>query len=244
MRDGIRDMPTNVNRGRGVLTEMPQTDEDLAFGREELEKGLGYREYFEELKEEEAMQLVARGFMVSPAFVRWEGLDEQGKRKGRFVQAFHIQSQQWKRQGTRMETKEAFASLLRRNDNLLSFDIKAGYRHFFLHPDMRNYFIFRYDGRYFRCIALPFGWGRSAYWFVNLLKPFVLYMRETMGMRVLPYIDDFLLAPVVGRASTCQDFLRASLDLEHILNEIGLERHTGKGVWGGGATRVKHLGVV
>lgn len=44
---------------------------------------------------------------------------------------------------------------------LLSWDFKSGYRHFYLHHDMRDYFIFRYAVKFYRCIALPFGWGRS-----------------------------------------------------------------------------------
>ena len=182
--------------------------------------------------------------MVSPAFVHWEGRDSKEGKKGRFVQAFHVQSRQWEKRGTRMETKESFASLLREGDRLLSFDVKAGYRHFFLHPDMRNYFLFRYDGRFFRCKALPFGWGRSAFWFVNLLKPFVIYIREHIGARVLPYIDDFLMAPSIGRASTAQDCRRVSKAVDSLMEQLGLERHNEKGVWDGGATRVAHLGVM
>lgn len=64
------------------------------------------------------------------------------------------------------------------DDNFISFDIKAGYRHFYLHPSIRDYFLFHYDGRYFRCIALPFGWSRSALWLILLLKPFVHRVRE------------------------------------------------------------------
>jgi hypothetical protein len=40
---------------------------------------------------------------------------------------------------------------------MVSFDIQAGYRHFRLAPQMRDWFLFRYDGRFYRCIALPFG---------------------------------------------------------------------------------------
>ena len=61
-----------------------------------------------------------------------------------------------------METFPSFALELKRGDIVMPWDVKGGYRHMFLHPDMRDYFIFRYNGRYFRCIAPPFGWCRSA----------------------------------------------------------------------------------
>lgn len=139
-----------------------------------------------------------------------------------------------------MGMKEGFCISLRKGDRMLSFDVRVGYRHFCLHKDMRNYFIFKYDGRYFRFKALPFGWGRSAYWFFNVLKPFVQYRKEHVGARVLPYIDDFLLLPSVGRVSTEGDSVKASREIR----ELGLEMHEEKGVWGEGTTLVHHLGVI
>jgi hypothetical protein len=35
---------------------------------------------------------------------------------------------------------------------MVSFDIKAGYRHFRLAPKMRNWFLFRYEDKYYRCV--------------------------------------------------------------------------------------------
>lgn len=170
--------------------------------------------------------------MVSSAFVHWEGFNEDGTHKGRFVQNFHIQSKQWSPTPTRMDTKKGFASLLRKDDHLISFDIKSGYRHFSLHPDVRNYFLFHFNGQFFRCKALPFGWSRSAFWFTNLIKPLVAHLRERFGMRVLPYIDDFLLAPTLGRVSTREDCKRASVEIDVLLRLLGIARHPSKGVWG------------
>lgn len=105
-----------------------------------------------------------------------------------------------------METKESFDSLIREGDMLLSFDIWAGFRHFSLYKDMRNYFLFRYDGRYLRCKALRFGWGRSAFWFANLMKPYVKYLRTVIGVRLLAISMNFswrhkLERKVLGRTA-------------------------------------------
>lgn len=66
-------------------------------------------------------------------------------------------------------------------DVLKSLDVKGGYRQFYHRPEMTYYFDFRYDGRYYRCIALPFGWLESGYWFMKLLRPMLRHIREQMG---------------------------------------------------------------
>ena len=58
-----------------------------------------------------------------------------------------------------METLQSFATQLQGGDTLMSWDVKSGYRHFYLHPCMRIFFLFSYDGRCYCCITLPFGWG-------------------------------------------------------------------------------------
>ena len=60
-----------------------------------------------------------------------------------------------------MESILEFAMNIQEGDHMLSMDIESGYRHFRLHPAMRDWFIFRYEDRYYQCVALPFGWGRS-----------------------------------------------------------------------------------
>ena len=116
-----------------------------------------------------------------------------------------------------METLPSFALELKRGDMLIFWDVKGGYRHMCLHPDMRDYFSFGYNGRYFRCIALPFGWCRSAMWFTKLMRVVVRHIREVIGYRVLPYIDDFLLAPSpISRHSTAADCATARQQLHEL----------------------------
>lgn len=63
------------------------------------------------------------------------------------------------------------------------------------------------------------------------------------GARVLSYIDDFLIAPSVGRVSTTEDDMM-SRKVGVMLEELGLARHKEKGVWGEGTTRIENLVVV
>lgn len=122
------------------------------------------------------MDKVKEGEMVSSAFTVWQGDGEA--RKGRLVVNFCRQSKHWPRGSVKMEKMTAFALELQRGAVLMSWDVQSGYRHFYLHPEMRDLFLFRYDGRYYRCLALPFGGGRSVLWFAKLLRPLVAHLRE------------------------------------------------------------------
>lgn len=64
------------------------------FGRRELERGLANAEYYEEVGKDDIEQLLREGHMLSSAYVHLEGETSEGGRKGRFVQDFHLQSQQ------------------------------------------------------------------------------------------------------------------------------------------------------
>jgi hypothetical protein len=45
-----------------------------------------------------------------------------------------------------METMPSFGLSLCKNDYVMTWDIKAGCRHFYLHTLMRDFFVFSYDG--------------------------------------------------------------------------------------------------
>ena len=111
------------------LSEIPQTEEDKIFAREDLVCRNGI---YEEISHREVQEKKVEGKMISSAFVVWQGEGEE--RKGRFVIKFHKQSQHSSRGSVRMESLPSFAVELQQNDTLLSLDIKSGYRHFYLHP--------------------------------------------------------------------------------------------------------------
>lgn len=73
----------------GKLRETPQTVIDLEFGRKALEDGLRSDSLlWEEITASEAGRKMGQGHMVSSALVLWEGVDEEGIPKGRFVHNF------------------------------------------------------------------------------------------------------------------------------------------------------------
>jgi hypothetical protein len=241
IRFGILDPPSIPFTSGVVLPAIPQTEEDLGFGRDDLRAGCASGIY-EEVVAEEVREVVRTGRMVSSAFVVWK--EEGVERKRRFVINFSRQSQHWPKGSVKMETFPSFALNLLTNDYLMSWDVKSGYRYFYLHPRMRDYFLFHYGGRFYRCIALPFGWGRSVLWFTKLMRPMVKYIRSEWGYRLIPWIDDFLCARTDGRRPAIgRDCRRARQRLDTLLRELGLTRHPEKGCWEG-AQVVEHLGVL
>ena len=242
IRFGIFDPPTVPFTEGTVAPEIPQTQEDLEFAAEDLSSGC-QEGIYEEVSAHEVRRLLREGLMVSNAFVVWEERDGPSSRKGRFVVNLSEQSKHWPKGSIRMETMTSFSLQVREGDHMVSFDIRSGYRHFRLAPKMRNYFLFRYQGKYYRCVALPFGWGRSPLWFTELLRPFVAHLRGA-GLRVLAYLDDFLVIPSPGETrATLRDCQRATKWIDGVMNDLGLTRHPSKGEWQG-STRVQHLGVM
>ena len=238
---GINDPPVILFKSGEGLGELPQAAGDLPFGLEDLAKERAEGIY-EELGASYFRDVVARGYMVSSSFVVLQDGSEGWK--GRFVVNFAKQSQYWEKGSVRMETIPAYALELQAGDHMLSFDIKAGYRHLRLAPQMQDIFIFRCNGRFYRCVALPFGWGRLCMWFTRLMKPLIDSLRSENHLRVLPYLDDFLICPrPPGTVASLVDCFAARTTIAALLEDLGLVRHPTKGEWVG-STRVEHLGVV
>jgi hypothetical protein len=158
IRLGILDLPVIPFASGVVLPTIHQSEEDLEFGREDLLAGCATGIY-EEVSTEEVREVVRTGRMVSSAFTVWQ--EEGAERKGRFVINFARQSRHWQKRSVKMEALPGFALDLVRNNMPMSWDVKSGYRHFYLHPRMRDYFLFHCGGRFYRCVSLPFGRGRS-----------------------------------------------------------------------------------
>jgi len=142
-----------------------------------------------------------------------------------------------------MEKAVEFCTLMKKGDRMISFDVQSGYRHLRIHPDILDYFCFRYNGRFYQCLALPFGWGPSGYWFGKLMAPVVRRIRS-WGYLVLSYVDDFLVVPKRYAMATSRDCRRASARISILLNRLGIIRHREKGVWGSGEQVIEHLGFI
>jgi hypothetical protein len=109
------------------MNPIPQSPEDLAFGREDLRAGC-QEGIYEEVSIGEAERIRSTGAMISSSFVVWQ--IEQVGRKRRFAVNKSEQSKNWPKRSVRMETLPEYALELEREENLVSFNIQAGFRHF------------------------------------------------------------------------------------------------------------------
>ena len=144
IRYGIRDMPAVPFTDGLVLGEIPQSEEDRCFVPKDLldrcQKGI-----YERVSSKEVEGIVQSGKMVSSAFVVWQG-DE--REKGAVYRQLPPAEQALGKGSVRMETTPLFAIDIQRGDTLMSWDIRSGYRHFSLHPDVRDYFVLRHAGHF------------------------------------------------------------------------------------------------
>ena len=163
----------------------------------------------------------------------------------------------------RYETLTTLRRLARPEDYLFSFDLSDGYHCVSIAPEHRRYLTFRLQGVLYQCAALPFGWSGSPFVFTKVMRAVVGYMRSPAasaaraagravpldhqqhlhfeerlaGVRLLPYLDDFLFL-VEGHeaALTARDFVARTLD------RLGLQRNPKKGQWEPAQT-ITHLGL-
>jgi hypothetical protein len=146
--------------------------------------------------------------------------------------------------GCRYETLKALRNLTRTGDFYCSIDLKDGYHAVAVHPDDRKYFTFDLGPpppgvggpRFVQASALSFGWSHSPFIFTKVMRVLVRALRSR-GIRVLPYLDDFLL---ISRSHS--DALRDRDILQTLLHNLGLKRNESKGQWEPQQT-VDHLGL-
>ncbi|MEL6330933.1 MAG: reverse transcriptase domain-containing protein [Planctomycetota bacterium] len=90
------------------------------------------------------------------------------------------------------ETHATFRDLLEENDGMITIDLSSGYHHVDIHPAHRTYLGFKLFGRYYVYAVLPFGLRDACFQFTEVMKVPVRHLRS-LGLRVLPYLDDFLV---------------------------------------------------
>ena len=237
LKFGIMDTP-DYEVSPFVLKKIRLDAEDSEFMLDVIQKRLAGR-IWEEIDEEA---------IGSEKFISREFVARDSDNKARSVADLSHLSDHYKPVPTK-KTLEGFSASLLPRDYLITMDLKSGYNHFRLHKDMRKYFVVSVllaDGtvRYFKYIVLPFGWTRSGHWFCRLVARFWTMVKRSRGFRVCCYVDDFAVAPSMGRRSTQDDCKKASRYLDAMLQRYGLTRHETKGVWGSGSQVVQHLGFI
>ena len=165
--------------------------------------------------------------------------------------------------GCKYETLKELGRLAQPNDWLFSFDLQDGYHAISINKKDRKYFTFQMslDGgavETYRIAVLSFGWLLSPLHFVQAMQPVVRAIRSPellgrlppqlaarlaplrVGVRVLPYVDDFLfLLPGSLSLAQAREVRNA---VAFLFDLLGLKRHEEKGVWEP-CKRLTHLGL-
>jgi mRNA-degrading endonuclease HigB of HigAB toxin-antitoxin module len=80
----------------------------------------------------------------------------------------------------RSETLANLVQLARKDDWMVTLDLKDGYNAVGIHPEDRHYMTFDIQGQLFRCAAVPFGWSQSAYVFCETVRVWITWMRAPL----------------------------------------------------------------
>ena len=97
-------------------------------------------------------------------------------------------------------------------------DLSVAYHHIRLHPSLVQYFQFTLLGKFYKCIAVPFGWCLAPYAYTKVMRPVVTAMRNPSLPHELGYKGRLgQLRFVVGKYYIqiyIDDILLLTVDLE------------------------------
>lgn len=159
------------------------------------------------------------------------------KKDGTFrliVDLRHINSH-LKEASCRYETAGALANLLEKEDWMFSLDLKSGYYHVPIHPTSRRFATIQEGGKTYQFTELMFGLKPACLVFTKFMRPVVAHLRSR-GLRVHPYLDDFLIAH-----ESKEVLMRERDYVEQLFESLGLTRNKAKGHWDL-TQRLEHLG--
>lgn len=105
------------------------------------------------------------------------------------------------------------------DDLFVTFDIKDGFYNIPLRKEDSKFFSFKWKNVTYCWNVLCFGWSLSPYFFCKIIRSFVGYLREN-NLRIISYVDDFLLPANVVDISSHKEFALSELKkFGFILNE-------------------------
>ena len=159
------------------------------------------------------------------------------------------------------ETLKRMRNISKQGNYMFSFDLADGYYALGITSKDRDYFTVNVRGQLWRLAGLPMGWNASPYLFCTLMHQMVRWLRcpalaessalrrprqaarrnlrgtRWRGLRVLPFVDDFLFV-----TSSHAEAMAARTTVDSLLTRLGLARNPEKGMWEP-AQVIVHLGL-
>ena len=102
----------------------------------------------------------------------------------------------------------AVADMIEPDDVMVTFDLKDGFHQVLIKEEFRKYLGFKWRNKYYVWKYLPFGVACAPYFFNKVIKPVVSFLREN-GLRIAPFVDDFLLCIKLMNATDHKDLALA-----------------------------------
>ncbi len=129
----------------------------------------------------------------------------------------------------KMDDLRAAMPSIEESQYMFSFDVKKGYYHLDLAPEVQKYFGFSFkvgkEEYYGYYTVVPFGISTAPNLFCKMLKPFVAKWRS-LGLHIYVFIDDGL-----GLCKTKKEGEHFSQLVRKDLAEAGITEQTEKSIW-------------
>ena len=124
----------------------------------------------------------------------------------------------------KMEGIQMVKELLRKDDWMVSVDLKDAYLSVPVASDHRKYLRFRWKNQIYEFQCLPFGLSSAPRTFTKMLKPVMAILRQR-GMRSIVFIDDILLM-----AHSSQGLVEQTQEVIQLLQLLGFRINWEKSV--------------
>jgi hypothetical protein len=92
----------------------------------------------------------------------------------------------------KMEGVSTVKQLNRKGDFMAKLDFKDAYLTIPVYPEHRAWLCFKWGGKTFEFVSLPFGLSSAPWAFTKILRPAIAHLRR-LGVRLVVYLDDILI---------------------------------------------------
>lgn len=121
----------------------------------------------------------------------------------------------------KMEGIHCVKDMIQKGDFMIKLDLSDAYLTVPIHQDYQKYLQFRWEGKTYQFLSLPFGISIAPLIFTKLMKVPISYLRR-LGIRLIIYLDDILIMNQSSQnclldAQTCMEILEG---LGFLINKI------------------------